>query len=793
MRRWLTIAVGLTVVTTACTVEPLEDPGIGHGSLTTVVYAADGSILAQWHAGEDRVVVTLEEIPVHVRDAVIAIEDERFWRHPGVDIQAVARAMLANFESGGVVQGGSTITQQYLKNVLLTPEVTVERKLEEAVLALRLEEGLDKPQILERYLNTVYFGHGAYGIATAANRYFGKKVSDLSIAEGALLAGLIQAPSANDPFEDADPALQRRDLVVGKMVDLGWIDRDSASRAIGEPLTLHVPPPVSSSGSAYFVEEVKQRLLEDTGLGATYEERFDALFRGGLAIHTTLDPRIQAAAEAAVLDVVPVSGPAVGMAAVDPTTGHVVALVGGDDFSASQQGAQFNLATQALRQPGSAFKPFVLAAALESGLTLDTLLEAGSRVTIDTDSGPWTVDNYNESVFPDLTLSEATVFSVNVVFARLVDLVGPDAVAEVAARAGITADLEPFHSIALGAQEVTVLDMASAYGTFAAEGLHVDPIFVTHIEDADGVNIYEATPVVAEAFDRTVAADVTAALAEVVQRGTGQQARIGRSMAGKTGTSQNHNDAWFVGYTPELSAAVWIGFPDALRPMEFPATPFSITGGTWPAAIWSRFASSALSGVPFGQVATLTGAGSVTVDVDLSTGFLAGPLCPRGHVQRVRLPADQAPTVICPIHNPEGLGSVGAAVSPDLVGLDLAQAVELLTLAGYQTAVSWEDGGPLASGTVFAQVPQAGAAAQRGSVVRVSVAGPEPGSTVPNVLGLPGEAAIARLTDAGVDHQVLVLPESNPEDAARRNGVAWKQAPAAGTPLPDLVTIWINP
>ena len=594
MQRWLSGVVGLVMLATACTVEPLDDPGLGAGALTTVVHAADGSILAEWHAGEDRKVVALEEVPIRVHDAVIAIEDERFWEHPGVDLRAMARAMVANYRADQVVQGGSTITQQYLKNVVLTPEVTVDRKVEEVVMALQLEEGLGKEQILERYLNTVYFGHGADGIGTAALRYFRKTLDDLTVAEGAMLAGLIQAPSRNDPFDDPLPAIRRRDVVLNKMVELGWLDLNRGAQAVGESLTLRerVADPIAP----HFVEEVKQRLLADPALGATYEDRYDALFTGGLRVYTTLNPNAQDAATSAIRDIIPASDPEASLVALDPRNGHVLAMVGGRAFGGDTQWAQFNLATQAHRQPGSAFKPFVLAAALENGWTLETMLEGGSSVSIDTDSGPWVVQNYNEAVFPNLTLAEATVFSVNVVFARLIDLVGPADVVDAARRAGITTELQPFHSLALGAQEVTVLDMASAYGTFAAHGMHVDPIFVTAIEDADGVNIYQAVETGTQVLDRQITETVTAALAEVVQRGTGQQARIGRAMAGKTGTSQNHHDAWFVGYTPEMATAVWVGFPDALRPLEFPATPFSITGGTWPANIWSRFSAAALWG-----------------------------------------------------------------------------------------------------------------------------------------------------------------------------------------------------
>ena len=794
MKRWLLAVVSFGLLATACQIQPLEDPGLGYRGLTSVVYASDGSVLAEWHAEEDRALVTYEELPRHLIDAVVAIEDERYWAHAGVDLQALARALIADLESGTIAEGGSTITQQYLKNVVLTPDVTIDRKLAEAALALRLEEGLSKEEILERYVNTVYLGDGAYGVGTAATHYFGKAARDLTLGESALLAGLIQSPGTTDPYRNPDAALARRRVVLERMVRLDWITREAAEEADQEPLVLQPQRPGDVSRFPYFTEEVKRRLLDDPALGETATDRYNALFRGGLRIYTTVDPLVQESAELAVSSIVGEQAPYAALAAVDPRTGHVLGLVGGRDFFDEEDPvARFNLATQGRRQPGSSFKPFVLASALEQGLTLDNVFEGGSSITVQTDSGPWTVDNYNNASFPDLTLLEATVFSVNVVYAQVVDLVGPEAVVEVARAAGITSDLQPFHSIALGAQEVSPLDMASAYGTFAAEGIHVDPILVTAIETHDGVNIYEAVPVVTEALSREVAQTLTGALTEVVKRGTGQQAKIGRPIAGKTGTSQDHHDAWFVGYTPELAAAVWVGFPEGQVTMEPPTTPYTITGGTWPAQIWSRFASGALSGTPYGLLPEADISGQVAVEVDTSTGFLAGPFCPRQHVQRIQVPGDDAPNVICPIHNPAGVIAVGSGELPDVIGSDLGTAVAALTAAGFQVKVDYQDGGSLAPGTVFGQNPSTGFPAQAGSTVRLVVAGPEPGSVVPSVVGFPLGQALSELSAIGVSVEVIEAAESNPDDAVRRAGVVWKQDPAPGASATGTVRLWTNP
>ncbi len=796
MKRLIVLVVVASFVLAACNTEikPLADPGLGDLGLTTIVYAADGSILAEWHEEEDRTLVHFEDLPVHLLNAVVAIEDERFWGHPGVDMRAVARAIVADVSAGEIIQGGSTITQQYIKNVVLTPEVTLDRKIEEATLALRLEETLTKEEILEHYVNTVYFGSGYYGVGSAAKGYFGKDIQDVSLAESALLAGLIQSPSATDPRLAPDAALDRRSVVITKMIELGWISSDDGEAADAEDIRLVPKDLPDQSRYPYFVEEVKRQLLNDPAMGLTATDRYNALFRGGLRIYTTLDPTYQDTARAAIEKILPEGGPSAALVAIEPATGYVRAIVGGADFySEDDPSAQFNLATQGRRQPGSAFKPFVLAAALEQGMTLSTQFAGGSNVTVQTPSGPWYVENYAGSSWPDLTLLEATVFSVNVIYAQLVNTVGPQAVADLAENAGITSQLEPFHSIALGAQEVSVFDMASAYSTFAAGGIHVEPTLVTHIETDDGVNLYQPVPVVTEAMSPDTANQVTAALSEVVRRGTAQRAQIGPPVAGKTGTSQAHRDAWFAGYTPDMAAAVWVGYPEGTISMEPPTTAITVVGGSYPAEIWSLFASQVLSGSGVVGLPSPDALGLQLVTVDTSTGFLAGPFCPREYIQTINVPAGDAPTTICPVHNPSGIVEVGATDVPSVIGLDLAEATSQLNALGFSVTFDWIDGGGLAQGTVFNQNPSPGFPAQLNSDIELTLAGPAFDVALPSVLGFTIDEAHARMDPIGVGIDAIVESEPNPDDAARRPGVIWKQDPAGGGEPGVGVTVWINP
>jgi penicillin-binding protein 1A len=783
-------ALGIALIATACSVTPIEDPGIGAGGLTTTVLAADGSVLAEWHAEEDRQLVAYSDLPKHLVDAVVAIEDRRFWIHNGVDVRAVARATRENVEAGAVVEGGSTITQQYVKNVLLSDDLTFERKAEEIGLALQLETTLTKEEILERYLNTIYLGEGAYGVSAAAKRYFGLSVGSLSLGQSSLLAGLILAPSDLNPYEHPVEAMARRDLVLAEMVGLGWIDQAAATEASAEALDLAVRGVSDLMRFPYFTDEVRRRLLENPALGATADDRYETLTTGGLTIYTTIDPAVQMAAESAIASVLPDDGPAAALVAIDPRNGHVLAIVGGDGFyDETDPIGQFNLATQGRRQPGSAFKPFTLAAALEYGIELDSTWPGGRAAYIRTADEVWTVRNHKDAYFPGLSLLEATVFSVNVPYAHLIHLIGADRVVALAKEMGITADLAAVPSIVLGTEEVTVFDMAAAYGTFANDGIRVDPVLVSRIEDREGRVIYEHLPTFQRVLDETVAHQVTATLTETVRRGTGQQAKIGRPIAGKSGTTEATHDAWFVGYTPELVAAVWVGFPEGNKPMVAPYTPFTVTGGTWPAQIWSRFGITALGGVGYADSPEAGADDLVTVKIDVTTGFLAGPLCPRSNVADIQLQASSVPRIVCPIHNPEGLAVLADGTVPGVGTYTIVDAVSVLEAAGYTISLLWADV-PQVPGTVIGQFPAPGSELPIGSKVELVVAGPEPGTIAPDVLGRHRSDATERLTAVGQEVTVIVVADPNASVEPYR---VWAQMPGPGEPVTGRATIWVQP
>jgi penicillin-binding protein 1A len=712
---------------------------------SSTLLAADGTPIFTFHAEENRRVVPLEEIPLHVRDAVVAIEDERFYRHHGVDLRAIARAVRANTEAGGVAEGGSTITQQYVKKVLLADSTkTVERKLQEASLALQLERHYSKDRILELYLNAVYFGNGAYGVEAAAEQYFAKPVADLSLAEGALLAGLIQRPSADDPYDNPDAALARRDVVLERMRRNHFAADVDVDAALHEPLTLGSPtlPAAEQYQAAYFVEEVKGWILHDPRFGATPKLRRDLLFGGGLKIQTTVDPKAQADAEAAADAILPdaTHDPDVALVSIEPRTGFVRAMVGGRSFFGAGGAAKLNLATQG-RQAGSSFKPLVLAAALEEGITPARTYDAPGCITIPVDP-PWRPCNYSDSEAAGITdLVEATVHSYNTVFAQLMVDVGPKDAMEAATSYGIKSPLKAVPSAVLGSNEVTAVDMASAYATFANRGVAVTPVLVTRITRSDGTVLFAHEHRQKRVLDADVADTLTAILRQVIERGTGTAAALGRPAAGKTGTADDHHDAWFVGYTPELATAVWVGFHGGQVPMEPPTTPIKVTGGSYPARIWQRFMFAALDGRPptaFHDAPpdAFVGTGA---DPGTTTESTLDPASPPGTDTDIYDQIDDyyaehppdggdsdAPTsTTTSTTRPRPTTTVAPArivAVPDVTGRQVGDATARLRAAGFDVSRRSATG-PFATGTVVNQSPGGGSLATEGSTVTIGVVG----------------------------------------------------------------------
>ncbi len=574
---------------------------------TTFLLDASGNKLAELSAGENRVSVSLEQISPNLTNAVLAAEDRDFFVHAGIDLSAVARATWADVR-GRPLQGGSTITQQYVKYTYVGNERTIVRKLREATLAIKLERELDKEEILERYLNAVYFGRGAYGAQAASRSYFGKDVSLLEIPEAAYLAGLIRAPEAADASRDSLTADRRRNNVLAAMEAEGHVTAEQ--RAVMEavpvaemrgfrPRDSVVKDRIVGGdvGTQHFVDYVRAELLERYG-----DTR---LYGGGLRVRTTLNPRLQRAAYDAVYGTLDREGdPAGALVAID-AAGHVKAMVGGKGLSPDAEQSPFAKVNFALgaegggsgRQPGSSFKPFVLAEAVSEGYSVESAFDSPSEVVFPgANAGKdYVVRNYDEAAYGQQNLIEATKVSSNTVYAQLADQLGIDQVADMAKRLGIRSEIPPgMLSVALGSVEVSVLEMADAYLTFATRGVQVDPLVITEVTDADGRVLEEFSAARERVLEPEQADVVNHVLQGVIESGTGTRAAIGRPMAGKTGTTQGNGDAWFSGYTPGLATAVWMGYPEGQARAMSNVHGVEVTGGTFPADIFRQFMSTAL-------------------------------------------------------------------------------------------------------------------------------------------------------------------------------------------------------
>ncbi|MFO7928035.1 MAG: transglycosylase domain-containing protein, partial [Candidatus Humimicrobiaceae bacterium] len=461
----------------------IEDFKPTESALTSRIYANDGTLIANFHGEQNRELVSLEQIPQKLINAAIAIEDERFYQHNGVDFEGIIRAFIINLQTGEIVQGASTITQQVIRNLYIPEEkyeITYDRKIKEAVLAYQLERIYTKEEVLEMYLNTVYFGEGTYGVQTASKVYFNKDVEYLNLAEAALLAGLLRDPNKT-PYIDKDFALERRNIVLAKMLELNYISAEDYEKALSKPVIVQRPQEEEEEGFApYFVEYVKQKLIEKYGV--------NRVFKGGFKIYTTLDPPMQVAAEKAIEEILyDPEDPAAALVAIDPETGYIKAMQGGKDFG----DMKFNLATQAKRQPGSTFKVFALLAALEQGISPQVTFNPNGPVIFEIEgSEPWEVSNYMGTDYEqnEMSILEGTVKSVNVVYSQLIMKVGAYSLIDIAKRMGITTELRPYPAVGLGGltEGVSPLETCSAFATVANYGVKNDPVAILKVVDNDG-------------------------------------------------------------------------------------------------------------------------------------------------------------------------------------------------------------------------------------------------------------------------------------------------------------------
>jgi len=585
-------------------------------SITSRVYSSNNRLLAEFFL-ENRRPVSLDDVPPILIDALIVTEDVRFYSHPGIDYRGMARAFIRNIRARKVLEGGSTLTQQLAKVLFLTPERSYKRKLKEMVLALRIEQRYTKREILSMYLNQMYFGSGAYGVESAARIYFGKSVKDLNVAECALLAGLPRSPKYYSPFKSPQNAASRRAYVLNRMAAAGIITRTQADEAKKAPLPVQTAE--KRSGLApYFVEYVRQKV----------EERFGSsiLYSGGLNIYTSLNDELQTYAEEAVsagLEKIESHRAKAGHAplqaaviALEPSTGRIRAMVGGRDFSSSQ----FNRAMQALRQPGSAFKPIIYAAALEQGYSPSELLD-DSPLTIKIDrKKTWSPENFTHTYQGPVTLRNALAESLNVPTIRLMEKIGIDDTIEYAKKLGIRSPLTRYLPLALGSSSLTLDELTEAYAVFANHGTKLGPVSILSITDSSGQVLYMNDSLPEQVMKPETAYLITYLLKGVIERGTGWKAReLGRPAAGKTGTTNDYRDAWFIGYTPNLVAGVWVGYDDqeSIGPKE--------TGARAALPIWLEFMKKATAEQPAEDFSLPDGI--IFKQIDPKTGLLSTEKC----------------------------------------------------------------------------------------------------------------------------------------------------------------------
>lgn len=741
-------------------------------SRLSTVYTVDGVVLGQLTERNSQP-ISLEDIPNLVIGAALSAEDADFMTHGGIDYQSIARALIEDF-GGGPTQGGSTITQQVVKQNFIGSEPTLERKVAEAAIAIELERRFTKEQILEFYLNSVFFGENAYGVTAAAEVYFDKELSDLTIAEAAALTVPIRNPSLYNLTNDSEIPLRARDAVIDQMVEEGYITAEEGETAKAEPLET-VEQEEFQDPAPQVLLAAKDTILNDGrfGLGASYLQRTRALFGcpadatdceggGGLKIFTTVDFRLQEQARRILQDWFPQGsdGPTGAIAMVDNRTGAQVVIASGLDFGTDIEAGQrpYDLATKGRRNPGSAFKPFGLIAALEQGIPLNSFWDASTPQIIEFGGiEPWDCANASRNEPGILSLEEALYRSVNTVFCQVSVAVGPENIVDVAHRMGIKSPLKAIPAIVLGAQAVSPLDMAAAFSTIANYGERVETYLIERIEDADGNVIYQHQIEKTQVLEPALAAAVVNTMEKVITRGTGPKANIGRPQAGKTGTHENNTDTWFVGYLPQYTTAVWVGFPDAqveMKNITVDGTFYSrVYGSTLAAPIWKEFMTIVAADLPVEDFAA----------------------------------------------DPPGIGvyyQTPRVEVPDVTGLEFEEAQETMFKAGFEIDAKLQNS-LLPKDTVIGSSPPAGERQEQGTTVEVFISnGLSPTTVLPDLVGRTEVEA----------HQVLLTLQQNsqipfswviaqaPTDDPAQNGLVISTNPGAGAGIGEtsVVTVTIG-
>ncbi len=643
-------------------ITPLEDYSDPKWQLPSKVYDGNNVMFAEFFQ-EKREIVQLSDLPRHVSEAFLAAEDRRFYLHRGIDFLGITRAMAKNLRAGRVVEGGSTITQQLAKVLFLSSERKFARKIREALLAVRIERRFSKNEILERYLNTIYLGEGAYGVEAAAQIYFQKHAKDLTLGESAMLASLPRLPFHYNPYRFPEAAKTRQTYVLNSMSREGYIGDTELAPAQEEfwrgfdvhRLTIQERRgQMRAVRAPFFAEVVRQYLGERYG--------YDEVYKGGLEVKTTLDITMQEAAEQilrrhlAHWDEIkrkereaagrPPKPPLQGaLVAIHVKTGEVRALVGGNEWSVNNQ---FNRATQAIRQPGSAFKPFVYITALENGLTQsDKLMDAPAIYQHTRPGEYWTPENYDQEYHGEVTLRTALMHSLNVATVKLMEKITAKKVIDTVRRFGVTSKLEPFWALALGSYDMNLLELTSAYSAMANGGIRHDPLLVLQVFDREGALLEEGVPVESEATSPAIAYLITNMLKTVVQEGTGSYIgkNLGRPAAGKTGTTNDFKDAWFIGFTPELACGIWVGYDDHTLSIGS-----RMSGGVVVAPIWTEFMQAACANTPATDFAVPPGVRFASVCSQ--TGELATEFCPKPRSAAFLVGTE--PTVYCHEHRGPG-------------------------------------------------------------------------------------------------------------------------------------------